>query len=309
MMAVIPSLVGIAGGTAALVRTTAVCCVNQEKDGMGNRINRIYTLCRQNDVAKLTKALAKYNISLGNFERNPRMHSILHYIIRVGGNANLCQAVYDYYGDKCLFRRDRIDATPLHTAAFHGNLAIVIWITNKINDSRDLEYKTLGGETPLMWACYNGKSEIINALLIGGAKIDTEDMVGDTPLHAAASVSSVSAVLTLLHHGACVRKNQKGLFPHQVVRGAHAQECCNLLRAHMYKGAKKKFNDEAIQEAIDIAKLNVSRRKLRVNGFGKKFIAVIKVIKVEKTNEEPNVVRKSYQLEVEIVLSTIKEKW
>ena len=120
---------------------------------MGNRINRIYTLCRKNDVAKLTKALAKYNISLGNFERNPRMHSILHYIIRVGGNANLCQAVYDYYGDKCLFRKDRIDATPLHTAAFHGNLTIVIWITNNIKDSRDLEYKTLGGETPLMWAC------------------------------------------------------------------------------------------------------------------------------------------------------------
>ena len=55
------------------------------------------------------------------------MHSILHYIIRVGGNASLCQAVYDYCGDKCLFRKDRIDAT-LHTAAFHGNLAIVIWI-------------------------------------------------------------------------------------------------------------------------------------------------------------------------------------
>ena len=140
------------------------------------------------------------------------MHSILHYIIRVGGNANLCQAVYDYYGEKCLLRRDRIDATPLHTAAFHGNLTIVIWITNKIKDSRDLEYKTLGGETPLMWACYNGKSEIINALLAVGAKIDTEDMVGDTPLHAAASVSSVPALLTLLHHGACVRKKRKVCF-------------------------------------------------------------------------------------------------
>ena len=276
---------------------------------MGNRINRIYKLCRQNDVAKLTKALGKYNISLGNFERNPRMHSILHYIIRVDGNANLCQAVYDYYGEKCLLIRDRIDATPLHTAAFHGNLTIVIWITNKLKDSSVLEYKTLGGETPLMWASYNGKSEVINALLIGGAKIDTEDMVGDTPLHAAASVSSVSAVLTLLHHGACVRKNQKGLFPHQVVRGAHAQECCNLLRAHMYKGAKKKFNDEAIQEAIDIAKLNISRRKLRVNGFGKKFVAVIKVIKVEKANEKPNEVeKKSTNLKSKSSLSAMKEK-
>ena len=36
---VIPSLAGIAGGTAALVRTTAVCCVNQEKgqDGQSNQ--------------------------------------------------------------------------------------------------------------------------------------------------------------------------------------------------------------------------------------------------------------------------------
>ena len=58
-----------------------------------------------------------------------------------------------------------------------------------------------------------------------------------------------------------VYENRKGLFPHRVVR-AHAQECY-LLRAHMYKSAKKKFNNEAIQEAIDIAKLNVSRRKLQ----------------------------------------------
>ena len=57
MMAVIPSLVGIAGGTAALVRTTA-CVANQGKDGMGNRINRIYKLCSKY-VAKLTKALGK----------------------------------------------------------------------------------------------------------------------------------------------------------------------------------------------------------------------------------------------------------
>ena len=134
---------------------------------MGNRINRIYKLCRQNDVAKLTKALGKYNISLGNFERNPRMHSILHYIIRVDGNANLCQAVYDYYGEKCLLRRDRIDATPLHTAAFHGNLTIVIWITNKIKDSRDLEYKTnyLSGWRPLSSSQVNRRLKRVSGKL------------------------------------------------------------------------------------------------------------------------------------------------
>ena len=77
----------------------------------------------------------------------------------------------------------------------------------------------------------------------------------------------------------------------------------------MYKSAKKKFNDRAIQEAIDIAKLNVSRRKLRVNGFGKKFIAVIKVIKVEKTNEKPNEVeKKSTNLKSKSSFSTMKEK-
>ena len=77
----------------------------------------------------------------------------------------------------------------------------------------------------------------------------------------------------------------------------------------MYKSAKKKFNDEAIQEAIDIAKLNVSRRKLRVNGFGKKFIAVIKVIKVEKAKEKPNEVeKKSTNLKSKSSLSAMKEK-
>ena len=286
-------------------------CVARTKGtvGMGNRVDRVYALCRQNDLANLAKALVKYKIYLADFERNPRMHSILHYIISVGGNANLCQVVYDYYGEKCLFRRDRVDATPLHAAAFHGNLTIVIWITNKIRESAALEYKTSGGETPLHWASYNGKSEILNALLKSGANVDTEDMSGDTPLHAAASVSSVSALLTLLHHGARIRKNQKGLFPHQVARGAHAKECSNLLRAHMYKNAKTTFNNQTIHEAIERAKMNVARRKVRMNGFGKKFIAVTKIIKVQKLKEKPLVAEKeSATLKSKSSLSAMKDK-
>ena len=98
----------------------------------------------------------------------------------------------------------------------------------------------------------------------GGAKIDTEDMVGDTPLHAALLYQCIG-LLTLLHHGACVRKNQKGLFPHQVVRG-HMHKSVATFRAHMYKGAKKSLT-MGNSKAIDIAKLNISRRKLRVNGL------------------------------------------
>ena len=47
----------------------------------------------------------------------------------------------------------KIYATPLHAAAITGNLSIVQWIMNKRKGVlNETEIKTIGGETPLMWA-------------------------------------------------------------------------------------------------------------------------------------------------------------
>ena len=51
-------------------------------------------------------------------------------------------------------------------------------------------------------------------------------------------------LICLLHHGATPDKNNEGLFPHQVVRGIHAEECQKLIEAYMYKLAKKKLDDK-----------------------------------------------------------------
>ena len=227
---------------------------------MGNDINRIKTYIRKNESALLQKILQKNRkITLAAFEHSGnKMYSMLHYIVWNGGNANLCQVVYDKFQDDCLHRRDKVNATPLHSACFNGNVSIVRWILNKSkNKLQDVELKTFGGETPLMWAAYGGHNDVIQLLIKVGANVNTQDSVGNTPLHAAASSSSVGALLALLHHGAESDKNSKGLSPHDVSHGIHAGECTALIKAYIYKRAKKKMNEQEINSFIDRIKVKV----------------------------------------------------
>ena len=124
--------------------------------------------------------------------------------------------------------------------------------------------------------------DVINFLIHCGADVNTQDMVGNTPLHAAALSSSVSSLLCLFHHGATPDKNNDGQLPDRFATGIHAEECRRLIKAYTYKIAKKKMNEQHISSFIDKIKVNVAMRKKRVNGFGKKFAAVHKVVKAIK---------------------------
>ena len=58
------------------------------------------------------------------------------------------------------------------------------------------------GNTPLHLACTRGNLEEVEALLAGGARLDTNGERGDTPLHDAALQGHVSVVKRLLTAGA-----------------------------------------------------------------------------------------------------------
>jgi hypothetical protein len=51
----------------------------------------------------------------------------------------------------------------------------------------DLNSKTKGGWTPVLWAAYHGSVNALKLLLKSGAKVDCADKDGDTPLHLAAA--------------------------------------------------------------------------------------------------------------------------
>jgi ankyrin repeat protein len=68
----------------------------------------------------------------------------------------------------------------------------------------DVNAKDSKGETPLHWACRNGRVQIVKELLEHGADIEAKDNDGDTPLHWACCSGRLAVVNELLSRGANV---------------------------------------------------------------------------------------------------------
>ena len=60
------------------------------------------------------------------------------------------------------------------------------------------------GTTPLMWAAYLSRAEVVAELLAAGARVDARDRYGRTPLHLASERSDVIVVRALLDAGSDV---------------------------------------------------------------------------------------------------------
>ena len=67
---------------------------------MGNSIKKAKTSIQNKNAAALLKTLKNRKITLAAFENSDKnMYSMLHYVIWNGGDANLCQVVYNIYHD------------------------------------------------------------------------------------------------------------------------------------------------------------------------------------------------------------------
>ncbi|KAJ2380797.1 palmitoyltransferase akr1, partial [Coemansia sp. RSA 2603] len=100
--------------------------------------------------------------------------------------------------------RDSQQMTALHAAVHSGAISLVIYIAcvQLAAQPSSIDSGDYAGTTPLMWAAYQRKQEIMEFLLRCGADINAHNNEGDTPLQFAMMSSVAEVVDTLLAQGA-----------------------------------------------------------------------------------------------------------
>ncbi len=88
---------------------------------------------------------------------------------------------------------------PMHVAACKGHASLIPAL---LEAGADLESKSKGGRTPLLFACLSGSTSIAKALLDAGADVAVTDARGFGALHCAASEGHPSLVELLIARGA-----------------------------------------------------------------------------------------------------------
>jgi ankyrin repeat protein len=84
--------------------------------------------------------------------------------------------------------KDKLNGTPLHSAAEGGNYKVVKAVLAHIEKkhsgglSKVINAKTNNGATPLHLAAYNGKLSVVEPLINKGVNIDAKGRNGQTPL-------------------------------------------------------------------------------------------------------------------------------
>lgn len=87
----------------------------------------------------------------------------------------------------------------LMNAVRNGN---IVAIKNLVNEAEDINAKTLNGYSPLHWAVYYRRGDIVKLLLEQGADTNVRDFSGNTPLYWAAFKGYKYILELLLEAGA-----------------------------------------------------------------------------------------------------------
>jgi hypothetical protein len=132
--------------------------------------------------------------------------------------------------------RGILGTTPLHSAAYYGDLEMVQVL---LEYGVDINTKNSFDLTPLDFASYGGRHNeyrVARLLIEHGADPNTRDVEGSTPLHRASGHGRIEIVRLLTEHGANVEaKDDKGRTPLDVVSGKEREEIIKLLLEHLAK--------------------------------------------------------------------------
>jgi len=111
---------------------------------------------------------------------------------------------------KCVDVRNRCNRTPLHQAAYWGNLEAG---STLLKFGADIEAQDTNGATPIHFAAEFGYPEMVRFLIENGANANCQQKyLGNTPLHYAASRAHFDVVEVLLKSGANPELRNKSNF-------------------------------------------------------------------------------------------------
>ena len=128
-------------------------------------------------------------------------------------------------------------STPLHSAAYYGNVEMVQVL---LNLEADVNIRNDDGRSPLHYMCTgsdgDGVLNVARLLLDRGADINARDNEGRTPLYTAMNMRRIALIHVLLERGANVEAEDKqGRTPFSEVKERGYEEIMKLLSEH---GAK-----------------------------------------------------------------------
>jgi len=156
------------------------------------------------------------------------------------------------------------DQTPLHTAAFRGDVEGVK--QQLLERGADPNAKDNAGKTPLYLAAFRGHVEIVKLLLERGADPNAKNNDGWTPLHKATNEGHVEVVKLLLERGADPNaKDNAGWTPlHDAAHGGHVEVVKLLLERGADPNAKDNSGRTPLHDAahgghVEIVKLLLER--------------------------------------------------
>ena len=126
--------------------------------------------------------------------------------------------------------------TPLHSAAFYGDLEMVQVL---LEYGVDVKAQNEILHTPLDYASRDGHhndARVARLLITHGADPNTRNVDGHTPLHRASEYGRIEIVRLLIEHGANVEvKDDMGRTPLDVATGYGHEEIIKLLSEHLAK--------------------------------------------------------------------------
>ncbi|KAJ2741744.1 palmitoyltransferase akr1 [Coemansia sp. BCRC 34301] len=169
-----------------------------QTDSGGNAAMHWATRARSLRVLRylLEEQSANINVRSSSYEATPLFWAIsqgnldaINYLISNGANLAL---------------RDSSGNTALHAAVHAVSIPVVIFVAcaQLVALGGSVDVGDSGGVTPLMWATYQNKAEIVELLIRIGANVNAQDNNGKAPLHYALMVGSGRIVDTLLAKGA-----------------------------------------------------------------------------------------------------------
>ncbi|KAJ2477915.1 palmitoyltransferase akr1 [Coemansia sp. RSA 2320] len=169
-----------------------------QADAGGNAAMHWATRARSMRVLKylVQEKAANINVRSANYNATPLFWAISQ------GRLDVISYLVDNGANLAL--RDSSENTALHAAVHAGAIPVVIFVAcvQLAALGGSVDTGDVGGVTPLMWATYQNKPEVVELLIRMGANINAQDNNGKTPLHYGLMISCARIVDTLLAKGA-----------------------------------------------------------------------------------------------------------